>query len=151
MTTLLVALGNRATSITRLATLVVAAVLIAAPTPAHAASTRPAHLLAQGAGMGTTPSSQVRDVQRELQRRGGTIPVVFITAHDRHAVDAFELNALDYLLKPVRASRLAAALKKEKKRVPTKPSKQAKENCIEAKKKESVVKDNRKKIRYIDH
>jgi two-component system response regulator AlgR len=38
--------------------------------------------------------------------------VVFITAHERHAVDAFELNALDYLLKPVRASRLAAALKK---------------------------------------
>jgi two-component system response regulator AlgR len=37
---------------------------------------------------------------------------VFITAHDRHAVDAFELNALDYLLKPVRASRLAAALRK---------------------------------------
>jgi two-component system, LytTR family, response regulator AlgR len=38
--------------------------------------------------------------------------VVFITAHDRHAVEAFELNALDYLLKPVRAQRLAAALKK---------------------------------------
>ena len=70
MTTLLVALGNRATSITRLAALVVAAVLIAAPTPAHAASTRPAQVLAQGAGMGTKPSPQVRDVQRELQRRG---------------------------------------------------------------------------------
>jgi two-component system response regulator AlgR len=38
--------------------------------------------------------------------------VVFVTAHDRHAVEAFELNALDYLLKPVRAERLAAALKK---------------------------------------
>jgi two-component system, LytTR family, response regulator AlgR len=38
--------------------------------------------------------------------------VVFITAHDRHAVEAFELNAIDYLLKPVRAARLAAALKK---------------------------------------
>src|SRR5881394_4330587 len=38
--------------------------------------------------------------------------VVFVTAHDKHALDAFELNALDYLLKPVRASRLAAALKK---------------------------------------
>ncbi len=38
--------------------------------------------------------------------------VVFVTAHDRHAVEAFELNALDYLLKPVRAARLAAALKK---------------------------------------
>ena len=38
--------------------------------------------------------------------------VVFITAHDKHALEAFELNALDYLLKPVRATRLAAALKK---------------------------------------
>jgi len=38
--------------------------------------------------------------------------VIFITAHERHAVEAFELNAIDYLLKPVRASRLAAALKK---------------------------------------
>ena len=38
--------------------------------------------------------------------------VVFITAHDRHAVEAFELNALDYLMKPVRAERLVAALKK---------------------------------------
>ena len=38
--------------------------------------------------------------------------VVFVTAHDRHAVEAFELNAIDYLLKPVRAARLAAALKK---------------------------------------
>ncbi|HYD57603.1 MAG TPA: LytTR family DNA-binding domain-containing protein [Burkholderiales bacterium] len=37
---------------------------------------------------------------------------VFVTAHDRHALDAFELNALDYLLKPVRAERLAAALRK---------------------------------------
>jgi two-component system response regulator AlgR len=38
--------------------------------------------------------------------------VIFITAHDRHAVEAFELSAIDYLLKPVRAGRLAAALKK---------------------------------------
>jgi two-component system response regulator AlgR len=37
---------------------------------------------------------------------------IFVTAHDRHAVEAFELNALDYLMKPVRATRLAAALKK---------------------------------------
>ena len=38
--------------------------------------------------------------------------VVFVTAHDKHAVEAFDLNALDYLLKPVRAARLASALKK---------------------------------------
>src|SRR5436309_3242583 len=33
--------------------------------------------------------------------------VIFVTAHDKHAIDAFELSALDYLLKPVRAERLA--------------------------------------------
>jgi len=40
--------------------------------------------------------------------------IIFVTAHDRHAVEAFELNALDYLMKPVRAARLAAALKKSR-------------------------------------
>ena len=44
---------------------------------------------------------------------------MFVTAHDRHAVEAFELNALDYLLKPVRAERLAAALKKATRRPTT--------------------------------
>src|SRR5258706_8802829 len=38
--------------------------------------------------------------------------VIFVTAHDRHAGEAFELNAPDYLMKPVRAERLVAALKK---------------------------------------
>jgi DNA-binding LytR/AlgR family response regulator len=39
-------------------------------------------------------------------------PVVFITAHDEHAVDAFELNAVDYVLKPVREDRLAEAVRR---------------------------------------
>ncbi len=38
--------------------------------------------------------------------------IIFVTAHDQYAVQAFELNAIDYLLKPVRASRLEAALQK---------------------------------------
>lgn len=39
-------------------------------------------------------------------------PVVFVTAHAEHAVDAFELEAADYLTKPVRLERLQAALQK---------------------------------------
>jgi two-component system response regulator AlgR len=38
--------------------------------------------------------------------------VVFVTAHSEHAVDAFELEATDYLTKPVRSERLQAALLK---------------------------------------
>jgi len=38
--------------------------------------------------------------------------VIFVTAHDQYAVAAFEVNALDYLLKPVRATRLREALRK---------------------------------------
>jgi two-component system response regulator AlgR len=38
--------------------------------------------------------------------------VVFITAHATHAVTAFELDAVDYLTKPVRAERLQQALQK---------------------------------------
>ncbi|WP_321472590.1 response regulator [uncultured Paludibaculum sp.] len=36
--------------------------------------------------------------------------VVFCTAHDQYAVEAFELNAVDYLLKPINRARLAQAL-----------------------------------------
>jgi two-component system, LytTR family, response regulator len=36
--------------------------------------------------------------------------VIFTTAHDEHAVRAFEVNALDYLLKPIDPARLAASL-----------------------------------------
>ncbi|MFD9890626.1 LytR/AlgR family response regulator transcription factor [Amycolatopsis sp. NPDC058986] len=38
--------------------------------------------------------------------------IVFVTAHDGHAVTAYGIGAVDYLLKPVRAERLSAALAK---------------------------------------
>lgn len=38
--------------------------------------------------------------------------VVFVTAHEQHAVEAFELQAVDYVLKPVRAERLAEAVRR---------------------------------------
>jgi two-component system response regulator AlgR len=52
------------------------------------------------------------EVARHLAALERAPRIVFVTAHERHAVEAFELNALDYLLKPVRAERLAAALRK---------------------------------------
>jgi two-component system response regulator AlgR len=39
--------------------------------------------------------------------------VVFVTAHTEYAVRAFEIEALDYLTKPVRLERLQAALQKQ--------------------------------------
>ena len=36
--------------------------------------------------------------------------VVFVTAHDQHAVDAFEVHALDYVLKPVHRARFNGAI-----------------------------------------
>ncbi len=38
--------------------------------------------------------------------------IIFTTAYDNYAIQAFEVNAIDYLLKPIRVERLAAALKK---------------------------------------
>ena len=38
--------------------------------------------------------------------------IVFVTAHEEHAVDAFDLRAVDYVLKPVRADRLAEAVRR---------------------------------------
>lgn len=52
------------------------------------------------------------DLAGVLSRFRTAIPVVFITAHDDHAVDAFELRAVDYLLKPVRDERLSEAVRR---------------------------------------
>ncbi len=47
-----------------------------------------------------------------VEEISATVDVVFITAHDEHAIKAFELNAFDYLLKPVNSDRLAETIKK---------------------------------------
>jgi len=43
--------------------------------------------------------------------------VVFVTAYDEHALRAFEVNAVDYLLKPFAAPRLTAALERVRRRL----------------------------------
>jgi len=56
----------------------------------------------------------------EVVRRVGAAAmpaVVFVTAHDRYALDAFELNAIDYIVKPVTRDRFARALDRAKERL----------------------------------
>jgi DNA-binding LytR/AlgR family response regulator len=52
------------------------------------------------------------DLARVLARFRTPPPVVFVTAHEAHAVDAFDVNAVDYVLKPVRDERLAEAVRR---------------------------------------
>jgi two-component system LytT family response regulator len=47
-----------------------------------------------------------------LDRLEADCDVVFVTAHDAYAIRAFEVNALDYLLKPVNPDRLARAIER---------------------------------------
>ncbi len=51
------------------------------------------------------------EVARHL-RDGDPPIVVFVTAYDKYAIEAFEVAALDYLLKPIRRERLAEAVRR---------------------------------------
>jgi two-component system LytT family response regulator len=52
-------------------------------------------------------------------------PVVFVTAHAEHAVQAFEIAATDYLVKPVSAERLADSLRRIRERIAPAPGRAA--------------------------
>ena len=58
------------------------------------------------------PGMDGLDVARALTSFQTPPRVVFVTAHDEHAVEAFDLRAVDYLLKPVRAERLSEAVRR---------------------------------------
>src|SRR5215510_868001 len=59
------------------------------------------------------------EVARRLLEREDSPALIFVTAFDQHAIEAFEVNAVDYLLKPVEASRLEQALQRARRRVET--------------------------------
>jgi two-component system LytT family response regulator len=56
--------------------------------------------------------------------------VVFVTAHDQHAIQAFEINALDYLLKPVGAERFKKALARAKAALASSPAVQTSRQIV---------------------
>jgi DNA-binding LytR/AlgR family response regulator len=65
------------------------------------------------------PGMSGLDVARHVQ---GRCHVVFVTAYDAYAVAAFEAGAVDYVLKPVQAARLATAIERVKQRVAAAPA-----------------------------
>jgi len=50
------------------------------------------------------------ELAQVLKRFRTPPPIIFVTAHEAHAVEAFDLRAVDYVLKPVREERLADAV-----------------------------------------
>jgi len=59
------------------------------------------------------------EVARRLLDAQAPSHIIFVTAYDRHAIEAFEVNAVDYLLKPVDPARLELALERARKRIVT--------------------------------
>lgn len=57
------------------------------------------------------------EVARRLLDGRAMSQIIFVTAFDRHAVEAFEVNAVDYLLKPVDPARLELAVGRARRRV----------------------------------
>jgi two-component system LytT family response regulator len=53
-----------------------------------------------------------------LELLGRDVPVVFVTAYDEYALRAFDVHAVDYLLKPIAPERLATALERVRARTP---------------------------------
>lgn len=57
-----------------------------------------------------------------LELMGPDVPVIFVTAYDEFALKAFEVHAVDYVLKPVAPERLALALSRVPERKPPQPT-----------------------------
>jgi two-component system, LytTR family, response regulator LytT len=54
--------------------------------------------------------------RRMLDTQNGS-QIIFVTAYDQHAIEAFEVNAVDYLLKPVEQARLELAVQRARRRI----------------------------------
>ncbi len=57
------------------------------------------------------------EVARRLVDADAGVQIVFVTAFDQHAIEAFEVNAVDYLLKPVDPARLETAVQRARRRI----------------------------------
>lgn len=75
------------------------------------------------------PGLDGMELVRKLLDKKSKVPVpymIFVTAYDQYAVQAFELNAIDYLLKPIDKARLTQSLQKVRRVLESPPSSAAK-------------------------
>jgi two-component system response regulator AlgR len=68
------------------------------------------------------PGADGLTLAQELRALPQPPAIVFVTAHAEHAVQAFELDAVDYLTKPVRQQRLQDALRKAERHLQSRPA-----------------------------
>ena len=61
------------------------------------------------------------EAARQMVNKQLPVELVFVTAYDQHAIEAFEVNAVDYLLKPVDVTRLEQALSRVERRLAAEP------------------------------
>jgi len=59
------------------------------------------------------------EVARRMLDKQAVSHIIFVTAFDQHAIEAFEVNAVDYLLKPVDPGRLEVAVDRARRRIST--------------------------------
>jgi len=59
------------------------------------------------------------EVARRMLDKRAESHIIFVTAFDQHAIEAFEVNAVDYLLKPVDPNRLEVAVDRARRRIST--------------------------------
>src|SRR5919206_2474507 len=57
------------------------------------------------------------EVARRMLDTRAPSHIIFVTAYDQHAIEAFEVNAVDYLLKPVDPARLEVAVDRARRRI----------------------------------
>src|SRR4029077_19117367 len=74
------------------------------------------------------------EVARRLVDSRAASHIIFVTAYDQHAIEAFEVNAVDYLLKPVEQGRLELAVDRARRRVATDRSAEGGMNAAELEK-----------------
>ncbi|HXF47280.1 MAG TPA: LytTR family DNA-binding domain-containing protein [Burkholderiaceae bacterium] len=86
------------------------------------------------------------EVARHLAARERPPAVIFVTAFDEHALDAFEVQALDYLLKPVRLERLVAAMARAQRLQPRDPKLEAVARSLSAARTHLTVSERGKMI-----